>query len=77
MVQTWDFIITVDNPEIEKMAQIASDLENNHTGRELSTSISLGFLTEILTEIFFHIIKLKLLSGFPYRSLYFCRPCSH
>ena len=30
------------------MAQIASDLENNHTGRKLSTmAIRLGFLIEI------------------------------
>ena len=35
------------------MAQIASDLEKNHTGRKLSTmAIRLGFLI----EIFFHII---------------------
>ena len=53
------------------MAQIASDLENNHTGKKLSTmAISLGFLIEI--EIFFpHNYLLKLFIGIPIQLLIF------
>ena len=51
------------------MVQIASGLENNHTGRKLPTmAIRLAFLFEIFLNI---IIFLSFLSGFPYKSIFF------
>ena len=56
-------------PRNWKTAQIASDLENNHIGRKLSTiAISLDFLIEIF---FSYNYLLKLLIGIPIQILIF------
>ena len=52
----------------KKMAQIESDLENNHTGRKLPTlAIRLGFLIEIFSYNYLR----KLFIGIPIQILIF------